>query len=53
MKSCGTCGTYAEIIDMLEEAIREFSPREKAELRVQLRETYGFPAQPEPDLWIN
>jgi hypothetical protein len=37
-----------------EEAIREFSPQEKAELRDQLRKTYGLPAQPEPDfLWTN
>jgi hypothetical protein len=49
----GTCGTCEEILDMLEAAIKEMSPREKAQLRVELRRTYGLPAQPAPDLWTN
>lgn len=48
----GTCGTCEEIMDMLE-AIEEMTPREKAQLRVELRKTNGLPATPEPDLWIN
>jgi hypothetical protein len=48
----GTCGCE-EILDMLEAAIKEMSPREKAQTRVELRRTYGLPAQPEPDLWTN
>jgi len=49
----GTCGTCEEILDMLEATIKEMSPREKAQIRVELRRTYGLPAQPEPDLWTN
>jgi len=50
MKSCCTC---AELAEMLTAAIMELSPKEKAELRVELRKTYDMPAQPEPDLWMN
>jgi len=49
----GTCGTCEEMFDLLEAAIKEMSPREKAQLRVELRKTNGLPAQPEPDLWVN
>jgi len=51
MKFC--CGTCDEVFDLLMQAISEMSPREKAQLRVELRKEHGLPAQPEPDLWIN
>ena len=51
MKSC--CLTCQEAIELLESALKEMSPRERAQLRVELRKANGLPAQPEPDLWIN
>src|SRR5205823_14222129 len=40
------------MLDMLA-AIKEMTPREKAQIRVELRKDFGMPAQPEPDLWMN
>lgn len=50
MKKCFTCDEAAEL---LEEAIKQMTPRERAQLRVELRKSSGLPAQPEPDLWVN
>ncbi len=49
----GTCGTCEDMFDLLETAIREMSPREKAQLRVDLRKAHGLEAQSEPDLYVN
>ena len=51
MKSC--CLTCEEAFELLESAIKAMTPREKAQLRVELRKTNGLPAMPEPDLWVN
>jgi hypothetical protein len=45
---CGTCGDIGQVIETITEQIRKMSPREKAELRVQLRKQFRQPPQPEP-----
>ena len=37
------------MLDMLA-AIKEMTPREKAQIRVELQKSFDMPAQPEPDL---
>lgn len=51
MKSC--CMTCEQLVDMLTEAIAVMSPKEKAQLRVELRRTNNLPPMPEPDLYVN
>lgn len=48
-----TCGTCEQLVDWLESALKEFTPRELAQLRVELRKSAGLPQQPEPDLYVN
>ena len=51
MKSC--CLTCEEAFELLESALKEMTPREEAQLLIELRKTNGLPAQPEPEAWIN
>ena len=45
--------TCDELVKMFTAAIKRMSPKEKAQLRVELRKTFDTPPQPEPDLWMN
>jgi hypothetical protein len=45
--------TLPQICRETSEAIRRLSEKQKAELRVHLRQVYNIPAKPEPDLWKN
>ena len=51
---CGTCCMLIEeVFEKLVEDIAAMTPKERAQLRVELRKSSGLPAMPEPDLWIN
>jgi FKBP-type peptidyl-prolyl cis-trans isomerase 2 len=45
--------TTEDLMLALEETIEQMSAKEKAQVRVQLREAFGLPAVPEPDFWVN
>lgn len=45
--------TCDEACRLLEDAIRQMSEREKALLRISLRESAGLPKVPEPDAFVN
>ena len=52
-KTHPTAYTCEEMVLDILAAIKEMTPREKAQIRVELRKDFGMPAQPEPDLWVN
>jgi hypothetical protein len=51
MKGCGCCQEFEEIFRLMTEYVKKMTPKEKAELRIQLRQQFKLPPQPEPDAW--
>ena len=51
--SCGTCREIGDIFRILGEHIEKMTPKEKAILRIQLREQFKLPPMPEPDAYKN
>jgi hypothetical protein len=45
---CGTCEDIGSLLKLFTEHVEKMSPREKAELRVQMRQQFRQPPQPEP-----
>ncbi len=52
-KTHPTAYTCEEMMLDILAAIKEMTPREKAQIRVELQKSFDMPAQPEPDLWMN